>query len=35
MFKEILKKYNYKTLDLVKIDTEGHEYNVLREWEYI
>ena len=30
MFKEIFKKYNYKTLDLVKIDTEGHEYNVLR-----
>jgi len=30
MFKEIFKKYNYKTLDLVKIDTEGHEYNVLK-----
>tara|TARA_B100001057_G_scaffold487558_1_gene570466 strand:- start:607 stop:1317 length:711 start_codon:yes stop_codon:yes gene_type:complete len=28
-FKKIFDKYNYKTLDLVKIDTEGHELNVL------
>ena len=30
MFKDIFKKYKFKTLDLVKIDTEGHEFNVLK-----
>ncbi len=30
MFKDIFKKYKFKTFDLVKIDTEGHEFNILK-----
>ena len=30
MFKDIFKNYKFRTLDLVKIDTEGHEFNVLK-----
>ena len=28
--KEIYKNYSYKKIDLIKIDTEGHEFNVIK-----
>jgi len=30
MMKEVYKDFNFKKIDLIKIDTEGHEFNVIK-----
>ena len=30
MMKEVYKDSNFKKIDLIKIDTEGHEFNVIK-----